>query len=97
MLYDAKTLTPACPRPGTPCIFFNTLLYSGPQELWIAALLGDSGYGAAGATPFGWSVLAGDKPRGTDLHSLTARAAAVSRDHAKVVNYARIYGQLKNL
>ncbi|CAH2055923.1 unnamed protein product, partial [Iphiclides podalirius] len=66
------------------------------QELWIAALLGDSGAGVCGGTAFGWAVLAGDKARGTDLHSLTARAARVHRDHAKVINYARIYGAGQN-
>ncbi|KAL4706437.1 hypothetical protein ACJJTC_010920 [Scirpophaga incertulas] len=66
------------------------------QELWIAALLGDSSIGLCGGSPFGWAVLAGDKARRTDLHSLTARAAAISRDHAKVLNYARIYGAGQN-
>lgn len=64
-----------------------------PQELWIAALLGDSSIGLAGGSAFGWSVLAGSKQAGSDLHSLTASAIGVSRDHAKVINYARIYGE----
>ncbi|CAH0746407.1 unnamed protein product [Diatraea saccharalis] len=66
------------------------------QELWIAALLGDSSIGLCGGTAFGWAVLAGDKANRTDLHSLTATAAAISRDHAKVINYARIYGAGQN-
>ncbi|XP_050355266.1 DNA polymerase subunit gamma-1, mitochondrial-like [Nymphalis io] len=66
------------------------------QELWIAALLGDSASGVCGGSAFGWAVLAGDKRRATDLHALTARAAAVRRDHAKVINYARIYGAGQN-
>ncbi|CAG4938189.1 unnamed protein product [Parnassius apollo] len=66
------------------------------QELWIAALLGDSSLGICGGSPFGWAVLAGDKSHGTDLHSLTAKAAGVNRDHAKVINYARIYGAGQN-
>ncbi|XP_028170299.1 DNA polymerase subunit gamma-1, mitochondrial-like, partial [Ostrinia furnacalis] len=66
------------------------------QELWIAALLGDSSLGLCGGTAFGWAVLAGDKSTKTDLHSLTAAAAAISRDHAKVINYARIYGAGQN-
>ncbi|XP_052749870.1 DNA polymerase subunit gamma-1, mitochondrial isoform X2 [Galleria mellonella] len=66
------------------------------QELWIAALLGDSRLRLAGGSAFSWAVLAGDKQRRTDLHSLTAAAAAVSRDHAKVINYARIYGAGQN-
>ncbi|XP_052744548.1 DNA polymerase subunit gamma-1, mitochondrial isoform X2 [Bicyclus anynana] len=66
------------------------------QELWIAALLGDSGIGLCGGSAFGWAVLAGDKRCGSDLHSLTARAADINRDHAKVINYARIYGAGQN-
>ncbi|RVE46330.1 hypothetical protein evm_009049 [Chilo suppressalis] len=66
------------------------------QELWIAALLGDSSIGLCGGTAFGWAVLAGDKSNRTDLHSLTASAASISRDHAKVINYARIYGAGQN-
>ncbi|KAM3966059.1 DNA polymerase gamma, catalytic subunit tam [Aphomia sociella] len=66
------------------------------QELWIAALLGDSTPRLCGGSAFAWAVLAGDKGRRTDLHSLTAAAAGVSRDHAKVINYARIYGAGQN-
>nr|XP_032523144.1 DNA polymerase subunit gamma-1, mitochondrial [Danaus plexippus plexippus] len=65
------------------------------QELWIAALLGDSSL-MCGGSAFGWAVLAGDKRTNTDLHSLTAVAAGVRRDHAKVINYARIYGAGQN-
>ena len=32
------------------------------------------------------------KGKGTDLHSKTATAAQVTRDEAKILNYARIYG-----
>ncbi|XP_045453407.1 DNA polymerase subunit gamma-1, mitochondrial [Melitaea cinxia] len=68
------------------------------QELWVAALLGDGGGRArlCGGSAFAWAVLAGDKRRASDLHSLTARAAGVRRDHAKVINYARIYGAGQN-
>nr|XP_026498302.1 DNA polymerase subunit gamma-1, mitochondrial [Vanessa tameamea] len=66
------------------------------QELWIAALLGDSAARVCGGSAFGWAVLAGDKRRASDLHALTARAALVRRDHAKVINYARIYGAGQN-
>ncbi|XP_038218981.1 DNA polymerase subunit gamma-1, mitochondrial [Zerene cesonia] len=66
------------------------------QELWIAALLGDSGTRLCGGSAFGWAVLAGHRAAATDLHSLTARAAHVQRDHAKVINYARIYGAGQN-
>lgn len=67
------------------------------QELWIAAVLGDAAVAGApggchGATPFGWMTLNGAKSSGTDMHSVTAKAVGISRDHAKVINYARIYG-----
>jgi DNA polymerase gamma 1 len=62
------------------------------QELWIASVLGDSGTKMHGATPFGWMTLSGSKANGTDLHTITAKAIGISRDHAKVINYARIYG-----
>jgi DNA polymerase gamma 1 len=62
------------------------------QELWIASLLGDSERKMHGSTPFGWMALSGTKANGTDLHTITAKAVGISRDHAKVINYARIYG-----
>lgn len=63
------------------------------QELWIASILGDaSATGIHGATPLGWMTLSGSKSSGTDMHSMTAKAVGISRDHAKVINYARIYG-----
>ncbi|CAD6237015.1 GSCOCG00002104001-RA-CDS [Cotesia congregata] len=63
------------------------------QELWIASLIGDAYCaGIHGATPFGWMTLIGNKSDGTDMHSVTAKAVGISRDHAKVINYARIYG-----
>lgn len=34
----------------------------------------------------------GTKANGTDMHSVTAKASGISRDHAKIINYARIYG-----
>lgn len=40
----------------------------------------------------GWMTLNGTKANGTDMHSVTAKAVGISRDHAKVLNYARIYG-----
>ncbi|CAH2002736.1 unnamed protein product [Acanthoscelides obtectus] len=36
------------------------------------------------------------KTEGTDMHSVTAKAVGISRDHAKVINYARIYGAGQN-
>ncbi|KAJ9598238.1 hypothetical protein L9F63_011059 [Diploptera punctata] len=63
------------------------------QELWISSLIGDSYFARIhGATPFGWMTLSGRKADGTDMHSVTAKAVGISRDHAKVINYARIYG-----
>ncbi|XP_045133360.1 DNA polymerase subunit gamma-1-like isoform X3 [Portunus trituberculatus] len=63
------------------------------QELWIAALLGDAYFtGEHGATALGWMTLQGKKSDGTDMHSHTAQSAGISRDHAKVINYGRIYG-----
>ncbi|XP_053668376.1 DNA polymerase subunit gamma-1, mitochondrial [Anopheles marshallii] len=62
------------------------------QELWIASVLGDAGTGLHGGTPFGWMTLSGTKATRTDMHSVTAQAVGISRDHAKVLNYARIYG-----
>ncbi|XP_075413957.1 DNA polymerase subunit gamma-1 isoform X2 [Tenrec ecaudatus] len=63
------------------------------QELWIAAVLGDAHFaGMHGSTAFGWMTLQGRKSRGTDLHSKTATTVGISREHAKVFNYGRIYG-----
>ncbi|XP_076308537.1 DNA polymerase gamma, catalytic subunit tam [Tachypleus tridentatus] len=63
------------------------------QELWIAAILGDSHFaGLHGCTAFGWMTLQGKKSEGTDMHSKVAASVGVSRDHAKVINYGRIYG-----
>ncbi|XP_005179794.2 DNA polymerase subunit gamma-1, mitochondrial [Musca domestica] len=67
------------------------------QELWIASVLGDAyAYGIHGATPLGWMTLSGTKAKGSDMHSITAKAVGISRDHAKVINYARIYGAGQN-
>lgn len=45
-----------------------------------------------GCTAFGWMTLQGKKSNGTDLHSKTAATVGISREHAKVFNYGRIYG-----
>lgn len=67
------------------------------QELWIASIIGDAHYARVhGATPFGWMTLSGNKANGTDMHSVTAKAVGISRDQAKVLNYARIYGAGQN-
>ncbi|KAH9520139.1 hypothetical protein Btru_060114 [Bulinus truncatus] len=63
------------------------------QELWIAAILGDAYFMKEhGCTALGWMTLQGNKTDKTDLHSKTAQIVSISRDHAKVMNYARIYG-----
>ncbi|XP_038670782.1 DNA polymerase subunit gamma-1 [Scyliorhinus canicula] len=63
------------------------------QELWIAAILGEANFaGIHGCTAFGWMTLQGKKSNGTDLHSKTAATVGISREHAKVFNYGRIYG-----
>ncbi len=63
------------------------------QELWIASVLGDAHFASEhGCTPLGWMTLQGNKTDATDLHSVTAKTVGVSRDHAKVLNYGRIYG-----
>ncbi|KAK7121751.1 hypothetical protein R3I93_022740 [Phoxinus phoxinus] len=63
------------------------------QELWIAAMVGEAHFaGMHGCTAFGWMTLQGKKSQGTDLHSRTADAVGISREHAKVFNYGRIYG-----
>ncbi|XP_033823740.1 DNA polymerase subunit gamma-1 isoform X2 [Periophthalmus magnuspinnatus] len=63
------------------------------QELWIAAVLGEAHFaGMHGSTAFGWMTLQGKKSQGTDLHSRTAETVGISREHAKVFNYGRIYG-----
>eukprot|EP00731_Ephydatia_muelleri_P016844 Em0009g1268a len=45
-----------------------------------------------GSTAIGWMTLRGSKSDGTDVHSKTAKAVGISRDHAKVLNYGRFYG-----
>jgi len=37
-------------------------------------------------------TLQGKKSNATDLHSKTAATVGISREHAKVFNYGRIYG-----
>ncbi|KAM0750735.1 hypothetical protein T439DRAFT_314085 [Meredithblackwellia eburnea MCA 4105] len=62
------------------------------EELWICSVMGDAQFGVHGATAIGWMTLEGTKSAGTDLHSKTASILGISRDHAKVFNYSRIYG-----
>lgn len=62
------------------------------EELWIAALIGDSVFKIHGSTALSWMTLEGDKSQKTDLHSKTAEILGISRNDAKVFNYGRIYG-----
>ncbi|KAI9023697.1 DNA polymerase family A-domain-containing protein [Phycomyces nitens] len=62
------------------------------EELWISSVIGDAQFGFHGATALGWMTLQGTKAEGTDLHSKTANILGISRDKAKIFNYARIYG-----
>ncbi|XP_054713461.1 DNA polymerase subunit gamma-1-like [Uloborus diversus] len=67
------------------------------QELWLAALFGDSQFAKIhGCTAFGWMTLQGKKSTGTDMHSRTAKSVGIARDQAKILNYARIYGAGKS-
>jgi DNA polymerase gamma 1 len=62
------------------------------EELWIASLLGDAIFQIHGGNAIGFMTLEGSKAAGTDLHSRTASILGISRNHAKVFNYGRIYG-----
>ncbi|KAJ3172746.1 DNA-directed DNA polymerase gamma mip1 [Geranomyces variabilis] len=62
------------------------------EELWIASLLGDAQFAIHGATAIGFMTLQGTKKQGTDLHTVTGKILGISRDSAKMFNYARIYG-----
>lgn len=63
------------------------------QELWIASLIGDAHFcGVQGSTGLGWMNLKGEKSKQTDVHSVTAKTINITRDEAKVLNYARVYG-----
>uniref|UniRef100_A0A8R1DJZ1 DNA-directed DNA polymerase n=1 Tax=Caenorhabditis japonica TaxID=281687 RepID=A0A8R1DJZ1_CAEJA len=70
------------------------------QEQWLAALYGDASAEkrlpiekrVAGKTAFSNMMLAGSKSDNTDLHSVVANQLKISRNHAKTLNYARLYG-----
>lgn len=62
------------------------------QELWIASLVGDAQFKLHGGNAIGFMTLEGTRAAGTDLHSKTARILGISRNHAKIFNYGRIYG-----
>lgn len=64
------------------------------QEQWLAAIMGDSirKNKCIGDSLFSYLVLMGNKNEGTDLHSVVAKESGISRNIAKVLNYARLYG-----
>jgi DNA polymerase gamma 1 len=62
------------------------------EELWIASLVGDAQFQLHGGNAIGFMTLEGSKAAGTDLHSRTAGILGISRNHAKIFNYGRIYG-----
>lgn len=65
-------------------------------EFWIASILGDSAFqGVHASTAFGWATVQGQEVSGTDVHSRTAAVLNCSLDHAKVIDFARIYGAEK--
>lgn len=67
------------------------------QELWIAAVFGDATMGGIhGGSALGWMTLQGSKTNKTDMHSRTADILGITRDQAKIINYARIYGAAEN-
>ena len=59
------------------------------HELYVSSAIADSLAGVIGSSPFTKAILLGDSKKGTDMHSLTARAgteaagATISRDAAK--------------
>ncbi|KAL7626798.1 DNA-directed DNA polymerase gamma mip1 [Parahypoxylon ruwenzoriense] len=62
------------------------------EELWIASVVGDATFKLHGGNAIGFMTLEGTKAAGTDLHSRTASILGITRNHAKVFNYGRIYG-----
>jgi DNA polymerase gamma 1 len=66
------------------------------EELWLAAILGDTLRGVLGATKLSVMVHIGQKTdsplTSTDPHSVLAREQNISRDQAKTVWYGLIYG-----
>jgi DNA polymerase gamma 1 len=63
------------------------------QELSIASIYADAWEGGfVGASPMAHTVLSGSKERGTDAHTKLAKAINTSRDVAKGVGFAMLYG-----
>lgn len=63
------------------------------QELQIASIYADAWEGGfIGASPMAHTVLSGSKEKGTDAHTKLAKAINTSRDVAKGVGFAMLYG-----
>lgn len=62
------------------------------EESWMATVLTDARGGKIGSNPWCRSVLDGDKEKGTDDHSLTAKQLGIPRGTAKTLNFASAYG-----
>ncbi|MEM8610382.1 MAG: DNA polymerase [Cyanobacteria bacterium P01_H01_bin.105] len=62
------------------------------QESWLATLLTDAQAGKVGSSPWCQSVLYGDKKKGTDIHSIVAKAVDIPRQAGKILNFSKQYG-----
>ena len=63
------------------------------QELQIASIYADAWEGGfIGASPMAYTILSGSKEEGTDAHTALAKAVDISRDVAKGVGFAMLYG-----
>ena len=63
------------------------------QELQIASIYADAWEGGfIGASPMAYTILSGSKEQGTDAHTALAKAVDISRDTAKGVGFAMLYG-----
>lgn len=74
----------------SPWVFISSD-YDG-QESVIASVFADSYHKIPGSTQFSYSILAGSKDDGTDIHSMTAKTINISRSIAKNCNYGMQYG-----
>lgn len=54
----------------------------------IASVFADSHHKVAGSSAFSFSILAGNKSDGTDMHTTTAKTIGIDRSTAKNINYA---------
>ncbi len=63
------------------------------QELQIASIYADAWEGGfVGASPMAHTILSGAKEKGTDAHTMLAKAVDIDRDTAKGVGFAMLYG-----